>query len=461
MSNSYVQVPPDGAGKKIYTNQQVVSGQTVQIQGINIVSGENPTNLMHIDERGSTYTRFFEGNPIIASYGDLKTINEHIVGVYEHTVDSYDDLFYISEVSGGTSTYVLTESSVVLKVTNDPDSRVTRTTNRYHYYQPGISFLVILTASCGDAGKANNRRQWGLFADSYGLFFELSGTTLNIVRREDSTGSVNNMAIPQSQWNIDKLDGTGNSGIILDVTKGYQYFININYPNSVASFGIYDAEKGRIVCHKFYSSGTYNFPLVKHASMPIRFNNENIGVTDSSSELREIMAVVKCEGVPDYTFWRFGDLGVENKTVTRNTPVLSLRPKIMLDIGKHNHINSYPETLSVYSTGSTIKISMVFHDGLILTGDTWTLESVGGPLEADVNATQIDINNDSYWINTTFYVQKDQATNIDLKPYFELNDEGIILNANNEQSSVLSFVATAIGGSAANVSMDFSYRALY
>jgi hypothetical protein len=460
MANSYVQVPPDGAGKKIYTNQQVVSGQTVQIQGVNVVSGDDATKSMNVDYRGTIYTRFFEGDPIISSYGDLKIINEHILGVYEHTIDSYDDLFTIDEISGGTSTFVSNESSTLLTVTNEPGSRVTRTTNRYHYYQPGISFLIILSASCGDSGKLNNKRQWGLFGNSYGLFFELSGTTINVVLRENSSGPVINHTFPQSDWNRDKLDGTGGSGVDLDVTKAYQYFININYPNNGFIFGVYDSDKGRIACHEIHISGLYNYPLIKHINLPIKFNNENIGVTDSSSELREIMAVVKTEGEADYTFWRFGDLGVENKAVTRNTPVLNLRAKILLDNGRYNRINSLPETLSVYSTGSTIKISFVSHNAS-LTGDTWTLNSIGGPMEADITATNIDINDDTFWILTTFYVQKDQATNIDLRPYFELNDEGMLLASSNLQTNIYSFVATAIGGSVANVTMDLSYRSMY
>ena len=460
MTNSYVQVPPDGAGKKIYTNQHTISGQTVQVQGINVVSSDDVSNSMRIDDKGSTYTRFFEGDPIIASYGDLKTIQEHILGVYEHTIDSYDDLFTIDEISGGTSTFNPNESSVLLNVTNGNGSRATRTTNRYHYYQPGIAFLLIMVVSCGDTGKSNNRRQWGLFGNNYGLFFELSGTTLNVVLRENSTGPILDHRIPQSEWNVDKLDGSGRSGINLDVTKAYKYFININYPSGGFIFGIYDAEKGRIVCHKIFISGTINFPLIKHINLPIRFNNENIGITNSSSELREIMAVIKTEGQADYTFWRFGDLGVENKPVTKNTPVLSLRAKSILDTGRSNRINSFPETLSVYSTGSTIKISFVSHSAP-LTGDTWSLESAGGPMQADITATDIDINDDSYWIMFTFYVQKDQATNIDLKPYFELNDEGMLLPANSLQTNIYSFVASTIGGSVADVTMDFSYRSMY
>ena len=460
MANSYVQVPPDGAGKKIYTNQHVISGQTVQVQGVNIVSGNDPANIMKIDPRGSTYMRFFEGDPIIASYGDLKTLEEHILGVYEHTIDSYDDLFTIDEISGGTSTFNSNESSIVLDVTNDPGSRVTRTTNRYHYYQPGVAFLVIMAVSCGDAGKENNKRQWGLFGNSYGLFFELSGTTLNVVLRENSTGPVINRVFSQSEWNVDKLDGTGNSGIDLDVTKAYQYFISINYPSGGFTFGIYDFIIGRIVCHKINISGAINFPLIRHVNLPVRFNNENIGVTDSSSELREIMAVVKTEGHTDFTFWRFGDLGVENKIVTTNTPVLSLRAKTTLESGGMNRINSYPETLSVYSTGSTLKISFVAHNAP-MTGETWSIHSDGGPIEADIDATEIDVNDDSYWKMITFYVQDGQATNIDLTPYFELNDEGMLLPANGVQTNLYTFVASTIGGNVASVNMDLTYRALY
>jgi hypothetical protein len=459
---SYVRVPPDGAGKRIYTTEHVVSGNTVQVQGINLVSGDDPTHILNVDSRGSIITKFRDGDPLISSYGDLKLSQDSIIGVYEHTVDAYDDLFYTELLSGGTSTYEPNEASVVLAVTNESGSKSRRITNRFHYYQPGISMLVIITTSCGDSGKANNRRQWGYFTPHYGLFFELSGTTINVVRRSNITGSVVDEVIPQSSWNIDKFDGTGNSGLILDVTKAYQYFINVNYPDGLVSFGLYDAQYGRLSCHKLYNSGVLAYPHIKHMNLPISFVNENIGMTGGVSELREIMAVVKSESRdPNYTFWRFGDLGCVNKAVTTNTPVLSVRPKTLLDNGRDNHINSYPETLSVYSTGSTIKIMLVSHDGTILTGSTWGLDSVGGPLQADSGATSIDVNSDQYWIQKTFYVENGKPTNIDLTPMYELNDEGILMSGDGVTQACLSIVASCLGGSSANVSMDLSYRGLY
>jgi len=58
MSNSYVQVPPDGAGKKVYSQQHSVGGTTVQVQANHIASGTDPTYLAEVDSNGSIYTRY-------------------------------------------------------------------------------------------------------------------------------------------------------------------------------------------------------------------------------------------------------------------------------------------------------------------------------------------------------------------------------------------------------------------
>lgn len=226
---SYVAVPPDGAGKKIFTTEHTISGNTVQIQNMHLASQNNPTQAVEIDDKGALYTRFTEGSPILSSFGDLKTIQEHILGVYEYTLDSYDDLFYM-KLSGGTSTWDHELSSNVLAVDDKSGSIAERTTNRHHYYQMGTSILILCSVTVGDTGKANNRRSWGYFNDNNGVFFDLSGTTMGITQRSNITGTIVDTFIPQTEWNVDKLDGLGLSRLLLNVTKGYQYFININWP---------------------------------------------------------------------------------------------------------------------------------------------------------------------------------------------------------------------------------------
>lgn len=461
MSNtSYVSLPPDGAGKRIHTFQHQISGNTVQVQGMNIVDKDNPSLSAKVDSRGGIYTRFTDGDAILSSYNEQKISQDYIIGVYEHSVDDYDDLFYTNILSGGTSQYQNEYSSVKLSVTGDSGSEVTRTTNRYHYYQPGAPLLVILIASCSDSGKDGNLRSWGYYDDYNGWFFELNNNTLGVVMRSNTTGTHIDNFVAQTDWNIDKLNGTGVSGINIDITKAYQYFIAINWSNNIIKFGIY-SQGNKIPCHQFQMSGISPIPLINRGSLPIRFSNKNINITAGVSELREIMGIVKCEmRDPNYTFWRFGDLGTE-RYITTNTPLISFRPKILLDNGNHNHINTFPETLSVYSSGSTIKIHIVSHNGTILSGDTWSLNSVGGPLECDVEAIDIDINSDKYRIMKTYYIQKDNATNIDLTDMFELNDEGILMSSDHITQPCISIVASTIGGGTALISTDFSYRALY
>jgi hypothetical protein len=462
---AYVQVPPDGSGKKVYSLSHTVDGNAVQVQGNHIVSKLDPSVALEMDSHGVLYTRYAEGSPLLGPYGDLKVLGEHVVGVYEHTIDSYDDLFYVFEQSGGTSTYENEYSSILMSVTEDAGSKVERITNRYHYYQIGTSMLIILTVVMGDEGKDGNVRKWGYANDDYGVLFELSGSTMVVVQRGLAQGSfTNRIIVPQSEWNGDKLDGTGDSGIILYVTKAYQYYINISWPFGKVEFGIYSPNSGRVKCHENVNDGVFTFPFIKFASLPVYYENINYYNTGTGSDMRVISAVVKAESEPDYTFWRFGDLGNgTGKTIPTGieTPILSVKPKILLDNGSRNIINSFPETLSVFSASAPIKIRLVWCDDDIFTGATWGLDSIDGPLLGDIDATAIDTEADSYWNQNTFHVGQNEATNIDLRDIFELNDEGILLSADGVTQPAMCFTAQTLNGVPTHIVMDLSYRGLY
>jgi hypothetical protein len=71
------------------------------------------------------------------------------------------------------------------------------------------------------------RYRWGIFDENNGAFFEVNGNDINCVVRSNTTGSVVDSSVPRSSWNEDKLDGSGRSGIILDLTK--QQLLYIEY----------------------------------------------------------------------------------------------------------------------------------------------------------------------------------------------------------------------------------------
>ena len=63
------------------------------------------------------------------------------------------------------------------------------------------------------------RQRVGYFGDKNGFYLEQLGTDIAFVERSLVSGSVTNTPVVQSSWNGDKLDGTGASGLTLDLTK--------------------------------------------------------------------------------------------------------------------------------------------------------------------------------------------------------------------------------------------------
>lgn len=66
---------------------------------------------------------------------------------------------------------------------------------------------------------------WGYFNDSNGFFFRWNGTDYSVVVRKDGSDSI----IPRSDWNQDKLDGSGLSGIDLDLSDGFVFQIEYTW----------------------------------------------------------------------------------------------------------------------------------------------------------------------------------------------------------------------------------------
>lgn len=451
---SYVRVPPDSTGKKVYTVEQTVGLDTVQAQVIHVADKLNPTQFQAIDRRGSASVRFAEGQPILSGFGQLKVASQRALGVYESSQDSYDDLFTVIEQTGGTSTYDIGASSHVLAVTGASGSKVSRTTNRYHYYLPGTSNALSMTISCGDTGKVGNIRRWGAFDDNDGVFFELNGTTLYAVIRSSTTGTVVETKIPQSSWNADTVDGNGLSTYDLDITKINVWWIDYQWLGAGrVRYGVYEPNGNRLVVHSVENAGQHTLPYMRTGTLPLRTENVNTGVVGSSSELRETCMAMYTEGnFDDYTFWRNADIESLGVTVgATNVNVLSVRSKTTIN-GIHNSIQSYPETLSVYTTQP---ISLALYQDTTLTGAPWDIIGVGA-IDGSTNGTLSVLPTSSF---NVWYLDAG-SHNIDMTPYFEVNDEGIMCKADGVPT-IWSFVGKKLGASDAVVSINLGYRELW
>ncbi len=155
--------------------------------------------------------------------------------------------------------------------------------------------------------KANLRQRIGYFGEDNGIYFEVAGTTLNMVIRSSSTGVLVEDRIPQSQWNGDRLNGAGGannpSGIDLDPALDQIFWIDVEW------LGVGTVRVGFIIdgvyitCHSFNHANVISTPSTDNtttymttATLPLRCELTNTGATASPSLMRQICASVISEG---------------------------------------------------------------------------------------------------------------------------------------------------------------------
>ncbi len=212
-------------------------------------------------------------------------------------------LWSTSNTAGGTYAFVTNQSTIDMTVDTTADAEVIRETTKVFSYQPGKSLLIMNTFAMSTP-KANLRQRVGYFGAQNGVYLENDGTTNYLVLRSYTTGVVVETRAAQTDWNIDKFDGTGYSGqgsepahtTGLDVSKTNILWFDIEW------LGVGDVRCGFVVdgrfvtAHVFHNDNRNTIPYMTTASLPLRYEIKNIGTTASSSTLKQICSTVISEG---------------------------------------------------------------------------------------------------------------------------------------------------------------------
>ena len=209
----------------------------------------------------------------------------------------FDDngLWSTATATSGTAVFNSAQGLVDLTVTAASGSSVVRETIKVFSYQPGKSLLVLNTFVMSSA-KAGLTQRVGYYGVGNGYYLEQVGTTVQFVERSSVTGSVINTPVLQANWNGDKLDGTGASGLTLDLTKAQILFSDFEWLG-VGSVRVGFIINGQyIICHTFHHANLITSTYITTASLPIRYEIFNTAGTSSSSVLKQICSTVISEG---------------------------------------------------------------------------------------------------------------------------------------------------------------------
>jgi len=209
----------------------------------------------------------------------------------------YRDNGLWSTYTSGTASATFNASQGLMDLTigTANNDEIIRETTKVFSYQPGKSLLVMNTFVMSPT-KTNLRQRVGYYGDDNGLYVELYGNALSLVERSLVTGVVTENPVAQADWNGDKLDGTGPSGITLDITKAQIFWMDIEW------LGLGTVRLGFIIngqfilCHSFHHANLITSTYITTASLPLRYEIKNIGATSSSSNLKQVCSTVLSEG---------------------------------------------------------------------------------------------------------------------------------------------------------------------
>ena len=204
-----------------------------------------------------------------------------------------NNLWSTATTGTASATFSANEGLINLTVNSASGTQIIRETTKVFSYQPGKSLLVMNTFVPATP-KANLRQRVGYFGADNGMYFEIRGTASYFVERSLSTGTQTEVA--QANWNGDKLDGTGPSGITLDTTKAQILWMDIEW------LGLGTVRMGFVIngqfilCHSFHHANVITSTYITTASLPLRYELTNTGATSGSSTMKQVCSTVISEG---------------------------------------------------------------------------------------------------------------------------------------------------------------------
>lgn len=405
-------------------------------------------------------------NPLHMQYGDSPSIDAsnrlrvgNTFGLFEDTrTDGLGTMVWEDVASGvgATSTWNSNEATVTLTVgtgNNDYEYRQTR----YLSYIAGASQLAKLTFVMG-AGVTNVAKRVGLFDDSDGLFLQQLGNTVSVCVRSSTSGSPVDTCTAQSSWNLDKLNGTGPSGVTLDLTKSQLLVIDYLWQ------GVGRVRYGFLVdgqiyyVHQVLNANRVSLPYTANPSLPVRFEIRNIG-TSAGATMKEICVSIESEDgytVPGFEY--AVSTGITPIAVTTRAPVLGIRLQNSYN-GKSNRktVRLLHQTLRAVTNDALCELVHI-HFPSSVTGGSWVPASNGDSgVEYNTGITAITAAV-SHVVDTNFVISgQGQAAGALSSTLEFINYHGMIYqNAASTNSQMFVLYCTAFSGTS-NISAELNW----
>jgi hypothetical protein len=329
------------------------------------------------------------GGTNVDAFGRLRTSAPYTIFDSQNRY-AIDNQFDTSTATSGSITYLPNEATVRMDVTTSSGSEVVRQSYRCMPYQPGKGLLCLATFVMNTA-KTGLRQRVGYFGTQNGVFIQQADSTVSFVLRSYISGSVDDTsrAVNQANWNGDKLNGTGDSGYTLDLTKAQILWMDFEWlgVGSVRCGFIIDGNY--IVCHTFENANDITSVYMTTAILPVRYEITNTGATISASSLKQICSSVVSEGGYEQTSIEH----IARRTATRTSISTTFVPLVSIRLAS-TALNAVvlPVKFNVMptSTGDDFEVILT-KNSTGLTSASWAAVPSDANVEMDTSATAMTV----------------------------------------------------------------------
>jgi hypothetical protein len=296
------------------------------------VGSDKPSDQAKLDEifttfgspAGITTSSYFNRvsieklNASADAYGTLMGVVMTPIAQADFNYNINSELFTTSSLSGTLTTL---SGNVEVTCSGSSGAFAQLATKHYVRIRPGQGAGTRFSAQFSQAGNGTQIYGWGSATDGY--FVGVTGSSFAVLHRSHGIETWTT----SSDFNIDALDGSGSSGMILDAGKGNVYDIQAQWLGyGSITFNIVNPNTGRFM----------PFHRIKYANENVvpstRFNSEKVfarvdGVNGGNPvTIKGASLLTYVEGEPQFTGPRFA-VANSKTSITTETNIITLQNK--------------------------------------------------------------------------------------------------------------------------------------
>lgn len=252
-------------------------------------------------------------------------------------------------------------------------------------YQPGTGVFCRISPLYGTPAVGNTQLV-GVGDDTNGFFVGFNGTTFSVLRR---SGGVDDFTA-QQDFSIDKLDGTGASGMTLDPSKGNVFQCEYQWLGfGSISFSIENPLTGILFkFHRIDYANQNTVPSVLNPSLP--FQAECINTTNTTDVVLKLGSVgVYTEGFVTSAMHLVHAAISVKTTVTTRIAVITMRNNAIYG-GVDNFVRVQPKIISIGVEGNkTVSSFVIKNTTLGGTPNFVDFNTASSPVSIDKDGTTV------------------------------------------------------------------------